>query len=686
MNCDKPHWPSRLKLLLMALLIWALTNGFAQEVENSITNNAKSSKWTPQAMIKYKRLLGTAISPDGKWVAYTVSEPLMDGEKSEYRTHIFLANADDKIDFQFTQGDKSCTNPKWSPDGKWLAFLSARGGEKNQIWLIRPYGGEAEKLTDAKSGVNNFLWSPESKRLAYTMNDSLSKQEEKDNKEKRDAIVVDENFKFSHLYVIPVDKNGKGERPAKRLTKGEFHVGSFDWSPDGKWVAFDHQATPRVNDWPTTMISLVPSDSGAVKPLFTKTVADNPKFSPDGQWIAFEHDAGDTRWARRSEIYVMSVNGGAPRKLSDTFDNQANLWGWSGDGKEVFYSETERTSPRVFATLVNGGKPRVITTGNGIFSGASFSKDTKMMAAVHQTPEQLPHVVVSPTLKFSPTKITNVNHDFPALAMGRTEVIKWKSKDGKEIEGLVTYPVNYAANRKYPLLLNIHGGPAGVFTENYTAASSVYPLQAFAAAGYVVLRPNPRGSSGYGVEFRRANINDWGFGDYDDDMAGVDLLIAKGIAHPDSLGVMGWSYGGFMTSFIITRTNRFKAASVGAGVTNLMSFTGTADIPGFLPDYFHGQPWDNLAAYQKHSAMFNIKGVSTPTLILHGEKDLRVPLSQGQEFYNALKQQGCPVQMVVYPRTPHGPQEPKFILDIGNRLLSWFEQYIRGKNGGKKTS
>jgi len=689
--------PNRRRVCLwITLLACSVMPVMAQEAKTDKSTNAKPSQWTPEVMIKYKRLLGTSMSPDGKWVAYTVSEPLMDGEKSEYRTHIFLASADGKTDFQFTQGDKSCTNPKWSPDGKWLAFTSSRGGDKNNIWLIRASGGEAEKLTDAKSGVNDFLWSPDGKRIAYTMNDPLTEQEEKNNKEKRDEIVVDENFKFSHLYVIPVEKNEKGERPAKRLTKGDFHVGSFDWSPDGKSIIFHHQATPRVNDWPTAMISLVPSDSGAVKPFFTKTVASDPRFSPDGQWVAFEHDGGDTRWTQRSEIYVMSINGGAPRKLGETFDHQANILGWSADGKEIFYSEIDRTSPRIFAMPFSGGKPRAITTptilskdtneSRGIFGGASFSQDTKMLAVVHQTPEQLPQVVASPTLKFAPVKITSVNRDFPNLPMGRTEVIKWKSKDGREIEGLVTYPPNFTTTRKYPLLLNIHGGPAGVFIENYTAASSIYPLQAFTAAGYVILRPNPRGSGGYGVEFRRANINDWGFGDYDDDMAGVDLLIEKGVAHPDSLGVMGWSYGGYMTSFIITRTKRFKAASVGAGVTNLMSFTGTADIPGFLPDYFLGQPWDNLATYQKHSAMFNVKGVSTPTLILHGEKDLRVPLSQGQEFYNALKQQGCPVQMVVYPRTPHGPQEPKFILDIGNRLLDWFEQYIRGKNGGKKTS
>ena len=669
---------------LTALFMMIAVNAFAQAGQT--VADTSPTKWTPKASIGYKRLTGASLSPDGKWIAYTVSEPLMEGEKSEFRTQIFLASADGKIDFQFTQGDKSCTNPQWSPDGNWLAFLSSRGGDKNNVWLIRPHGGEAEKLTEAKSGVNNFSWSPDAKRIAYTMNDPLSEQEEKDNKEKRDAIVVDENFKFSHLYAVPVEKDTDGKRPARRLTKGEFHITSFNWSPDGKWLAFSHQATPRVNGWPSAIISLAPSDSGAIKPLFAKPFAVNPTFSPDGKWLAFSHDGGDTRWAQGRDIYVMPANGGEARKVGETHDQQSVIQGWSAEGREIFYTETERTSPRVFAMAVTDGKTRRLTTGDGTFGSVSFSRDTKMMAVIHQTPVQTPQVIVSTVSKFAPVKITTVNRDFPALPMGRTEVITWKSKDGKEIEGVLTYPVNYSAGRKYPLILNIHGGPAGVFTESFTAASSIYPIQALAAADYVVLRPNPRGSSGYGVDFRRANINDWGFGDYDDNMAGVDLLIEKGVVHPDSLGVCGWSYGGYMTSFIITRTKRFKAASVGAGVTNLMSFTGTADIPDFLPDYFLGQPWDNPETYQKHSAMFNVKGVSTPTLILHGEKDLRVPLSQGQEFYNALKQQNCPVQMVVYPRTPHGPQEPKFILDIGNRLLDWFEQHIRRKNGGQKTS
>jgi dipeptidyl aminopeptidase/acylaminoacyl peptidase len=226
-------------------------------------------------------------------------------------------------------------------------------------------------------------------------------------------------------------------------------------------------------------------------------------------------------------------------------------------------------------------------------------------------------------------------------------------------------------------VLVIHGGPAGVFTDTFIARSGLYPMATFAARGYAVLRPNPRGSSGYGVKFRRANLNDWGGKDYEDLMAGVDHVISMGVADPERLAVMGWSYGGFMTSWVLTHTRRFKAAAVGAGVTNLWSFTGTADIPGFLPYYFSGNPWENFEAYRAHSPMSFVKGATTPTLILHGEADVRVPISQGYELYNALKQQGVTTKMVVYPRTPHGPREPKFLLDIMQRHLEWVEKYVR---------
>jgi dipeptidyl aminopeptidase/acylaminoacyl peptidase len=275
-----------------------------------------------------------------------------------------------------------------------------------------------------------------------------------------------------------------------------------------------------------------------------------------------------------------------------------------------------------------------------------------------------------------PVRVSRANADVPKPPLGATRAIQWKSKDGQEVEGLLTLPVGYREGQKYPLILNIHGGPANYFAEVFLGKGGIYPLAMFAERGYAILRPNPRGSGGYGKVFRFANIRDWGGKDYEDIMAGVDHLIAQGIADADRMAVMGWSYGGFMTSWVITHTPRFRAAVVGAAVTNLWSFTGTSDISGFLPDYFEGEPWDAFEYYRKHSPMSYVKGVTTPALILHGSADERVPVSQGYEFYNALKRQGAPVKMVVYPRAPHSPQEPKFLQDIMQRHLDWVAQHV----------
>jgi dipeptidyl aminopeptidase/acylaminoacyl peptidase len=277
----------------------------------------------------------------------------------------------------------------------------------------------------------------------------------------------------------------------------------------------------------------------------------------------------------------------------------------------------------------------------------------------------------------APVRVSRANVDQARPPLGKTEAIRWKSKDGQEVEGLLTWPANYETGKKYPLILNIHGGPAGAFAETYIARGAVYPVAVFSARGYAVLRPNPRGSSGYGKNFRFANYNDWGGKDYEDDQAGVDAVIAMGLADPDRLAIMGWSYGGFMTSWTITQTQRFKAAAIGAGVTNLWSFNGTADIPGFLPDYFGGEPWQQFESFRKHSPITYVSKVTTPALIIHGEADARVPPSQGYEYYHALKTRGVTAKMVVYPRQPHGFQEPKFVLDVAQRHLDWMEKYVR---------
>jgi dipeptidyl aminopeptidase/acylaminoacyl peptidase len=326
---------------------------------------------------------------------------------------------------------------------------------------------------------------------------------------------------------------------------------------------------------------------------------------------------------------------------------------------------------------VDGPPTPFYEPAKGIVGPARMNASGNFIGFESESPESAPEAFCMSADGGKPVQVSRTNSELPKPTLGETKVVSWKAKDGRTIEGLLTYPVAYESGKKYPLVLNIHGGPTGVFAEAFIGKSSVYPIAAFAASGYAVLRPNPRGSSGYGKDFRFANMADWGGMDFLDDMAGVDHVISMGVADPERLGIMGWSYGGFMTSWAITQTNRFKAAAVGAGVTDLWSFTGTADIPGFLPDYFGGDATDQFENFHKHSAMTYVKNVKTPTLILHGEADLRVPTSQGYEFYNALKRENVPVKMVVYPRQPHGPYEPKFVMDIAQRNLDWMDKYVR---------
>jgi dipeptidyl aminopeptidase/acylaminoacyl peptidase len=333
-----------------------------------------------------------------------------------------------------------------------------------------------------------------------------------------------------------------------------------------------------------------------------------------------------------------------------SYDGQPGIAGWSADSKRIYFTEAKGTGTQLYVVDVAANRIDEIKTTPAVLGGMNLNKTGTIFGFTRQTSDTPADAYISSVTEFAPVQITRVNAGGQMPAVGKTEVIRWKSKDGKEIEGLLTYPVNYQAGQRVPLILNIHGGPAGVFVQTFVGSRGVYPLATFSSRGYAILRPNPRGSSGYGVDFRRANTKDWGFGDYQDLMTGVDRVIEMGVADPDRLGVMGWSYGGFMTSWVVTQTNRFKAASAGAPVTNLMSFNGTADIPAFIPDYFGGQFWEVLDVYQKHSPIFNVKSVTTPTMIQHGEADVRVPISQGYEFYNALKVKGVPTRMIVLPR------------------------------------
>ncbi len=653
---------------------------------SAITAQTGATAWDPEMQLKVRSVGTPRVSPDGKRMVYTVSEAVTTPEKSEFVSQIWMANIAAKENVQITFGDKSSTNPKWSPDGNWIAFTSNRKDNKNNLYLLSLNGGEAEPLTDVKSAVTTFAWSPDGRSIAFTMTDPKNEEEDKNDKAKNDFRWVDENLKMSRLYLLTIQKDANGKREPRKLTTGNYNVDEFDWSPDSSRIAFSHSKTPVANDWTTSDVSIIEVAAAKVGVLANTPAAESsPLYAPDGNSIAILVSDNPPRWAQTGVIQVFATNAtnasniAQPKSLIASYDGQPSIAGWSADGRRIYFSEAKGTATQIYALDVAANRIEEIKTSPAVYSAVALNRSGTTFAFVRQTPDTPGDAYVASVSDFSPVQISHVNADLRMPSVGRTEVIRWKAKDGKEIEGLLTYPVGYQNGQRVPLILNIHGGPTGVFQQTFIGGRGVYPLATFASRGYAMLRPNPRGSSGYGTEFRRANMQDWGGGDYQDLMAGVDRVIEMGVADPDRLGVMGWSYGGFMTSWIVTQTHRFKAASAGAPVTNLMSFNGTADIPSFIPDYFGGQSWDVMDRYQKHSPMFNVKGVTTPTMIQQGDADVRVPISQGYEFYNALKVQGVPTRMLVLPRQPHGPNEPKMQLAAMKANLEWFEKYLGAK-------
>ncbi|WP_040005850.1 S9 family peptidase [Fibrisoma limi] len=644
-------------------------------------------------MIHYKRVSNPVITEDGKWVTYVVSSPRMEGEQSDFLSHIHLVSVDGTIKKQLTAGDKSCTNPRFSPDGQYISFTSGRNGT-NQLYLIRPTGGDAWPITAQSGNIGAYRWSPDGKRIAFIMIDPRTPADEKDRLERRDWTIVDV-FRNAHLYTIDLTQPQDGSCPVKQLTNGAFHVTAFNWSPDSRTIAFSHQPVSWAERWEQQNISTVAADSGAVRLLVSTNGADyNPLYSPDGESIAFLSEGGQPDPLKKAVVttgvYLVPAQGGAVRKLATTPDERSTLLGWTPDNRSIVVTEALGTQTGVFLLPATGDGVRALPIPEKGIQQAHFLNRKGDLAYVYETTETPIEVYTASLANPTGHPLTDIHASYAeGQTLARTELMRWKARDGKyTIESLLTYPTNYQSNRRYPLLLMIHGGPLGNWTQTYTGAnyapgltgSSVpYPIQAFAQQGYFVLWANPRGSTGYGHAFRAAVYRNWSEGPYQDLMTGIDKLISTGVVHPDSLVVSGWSYGGYLTALMLTKTNRFKAAMAGAAITNLMSDVGTTDIPYYVAGYFGKDFWNDPTIYAEQSPLFHVKQVQTPTLIIHGSADMRVPPEQGLQFYRALQQLGVPTQMVIYPRQPHAFTEPKFIQNAGERTIEWFNKYLGRK-------
>ena len=610
-------------------------------------------------ILEYRSLGQVVAAPDGRWAALVATRANF--ESNVLDSNIWVVNLETNEVSQVTFTSKRDWHPRFSPDGRERAFLSDRDGTAT-IWKIPIAPGEAVKQFDAAGDVEAFEWLPDGSGFIFTMRDATD--------EDADIVDVDKTFRFARLY-----RMADGGEP-EALAENALHVNSFDVASDATWVVLSVQPTPKVPDGRLhSDLKILDLETKVLRDLVRRPGLDRaPRISPDGQSVAFVTMNGKADWLGNYGVSVVSRDGSDVRSVSPSLDERVlEPLRWSRDGRFVYALANEGTARRLFSFDVESASSQAVTEWDRSKVISSFApmagQKLLVTASDAHTPEELFD------LGADVRKLTALNAAYDAVAVGRTEVVSYE-RDGLALEALLVKPVGFEEGRAYPLLLVIHGGPAGVFNVAFSPRRGAYPIHAFSEAGYLVLMPNPRGSGGYGDAFRRSNFKDWGFGDFDDIIAGVDFLIDQGLVDASRMGVMGWSYGGFMTSWTVTHTDRFKAASIGAPVTNPYSFYGTTDIPDFAEAYFGGKPWDDDVNYLRHAPEHFAGNAKTPSLIQHGEEDVRVPLSQGTTFYRALELNGVHVEMVIYPREPHGLREPKHIRHAMERNLQWFERWL----------
>ncbi len=676
-------------------------------------------------VLHVRSVSGGTLSRDGKWFAYALSSLDWKAGKRFTDLHLTETATGAKRQLTFT-ADKNESDPAFSPDGQWLAFLSDREGGATQVYLLALGGGEARKISDVAGGVSSFAWAPNGQHIAmlagragqrqiylyevgsagharqarkhatavesfrwapdgsaiyFTAADAADESERRRLELKFDVRIVDSPKAPLHLWALQMPP---GE--AVRLTSGkDFSVTGFQVAMSGGWIGFTGAAADRHNTDVASQRSdafLLHAPTGKLERLTANGVREGlPVVSPDGKWVAMTAPE-DFQYFRRMRLYLRSTAGGDWRKApANHWDYEVAAPEWSRDGAKLYFDTGVSTSRHVFAIDAASGAIQQLTDRPGSLS-ASYHRDTDQFIVSATDPAHPNDYYLAPASAAGQLnrwkKMTDANPQIAEFALGATETVRWKSTDGAMVEGVLVKPVGYEPGKRYPLIVQVHGGPASATVLGFAGSYSNYH-HVFAAGGYVVLAPNYRGSTNYGEKFRAQIAGDYFRQGYEDIMAGVDHLIAQGLVDPGRMGYMGWSAGGHWSNWTLTHTDRFKAISSGAGAMNWISMYAQNDSQFNREHYFSGKPYDNWEGWWNQSPLKYIKNAKTPTLIHVGHDDPRVPRPQSEELHMALKKLGVPTEFIVYPRMGHGLTEPRFQMVKMVAEYNWFEKWIKGK-------
>ena len=639
----------------------------------TINTSAQKRAMTTDDGLNMVQLRGAFISPDGNHIIYGKSE--LDWAKNKRNTKYHSVRPDGSDDYQFL-GKDGGGNIQFSPDGKYIS-LTRTVDKKSQLFLLRVGGGEAVQLSKHGESIRSYRWSPDSKKIYFLANRELSKEAKKAKKDGYDHVIVDEGpngqraSEWRHLFVIDV-----ADKTIKPLLKKDLLIGAMEVSPDGNHIAYTARTENRRNQINLSEIFLYHiADSSTTQLTNNKAPEGGLAWSPDSKMVSFTA-ADDQSWElKNGKIWTVDVNTKNVQLRSGKFEGNLRGYFWAPDGKSIFFNGQQGINSNIYSLNLDTGDYSNISNGTGTWRILGMDKNRSKMVLSFSDFDTPTDLYFSAATSFQPKKLTDLNPWIEKdIELAKMEAVQWNSTDGLEIEGLLFQP-SKTASKKSPFLLHIHGGPAGVFSNSFS-----YRYHVWAGLGYVQLAPNVRGSSGYTDALLRGNMKDIGGGDYNDLMTGVDFLIEKGLVDSKKMAVRGWSYGGILGGTVISKTNRFKAASLGAMVSDWRSEYGI----GFNFDvrlwYIGGTFWENPEGYREKSALTYVEKVETPLLLLHGDKDITDTEAQSMMYFAALKDLGKTVRYLKFPREPHGFREPRHIRTRDIEEIKWIQKHTLGED------